>query len=408
MNASKKIRVMLVVPMLDQGGLERVCALTSQLLQNKYEVYVVVFNGIGRIYDVSGAELIDLGLGAVSNKWGKLLQVVKRAARLSKIVKEKKIQIVYSFGRTANIACSLIYTKVKKICACHSHEEIKNIKYLKLMDKRADIILCCSKAMAKEVGTCIGSDKVKPVWNPCDIQDIQQLAEVSLPAFQEFFLHHNKIIVAMGREDDVKGYWHLIKAFRRIWENNNSVGLVIIGNGEFTEYRELARNLQIEQDILFTGVQKNPFCYLKKSNVLVLSSLSEGLPNTLVEAMAVGLPVVSVNCQSGPAEILEDEWDKVDTDSKIYKGTYGILTMPFNDEKDMMFDLRDNKIQLSIQEMLLSDAVWQILQNEQLEHKYIQAGLERCNDFSKEAYYNKIVNCFEQVVNENEENIISY
>ena len=49
MNASKKIRVMLVVPMLDQGGLERVCALTSQLLQNKYEVYFVFFNGTGRI-----------------------------------------------------------------------------------------------------------------------------------------------------------------------------------------------------------------------------------------------------------------------------------------------------------------------------------------------------------------------
>ena len=372
MNASKKIRVMLVVPMLDQGGLERVCALTSQLLQNKYEVYVVVFNGIGRIYDVSGAELIDLGLGAVSNKWGKLLQVVKRAARLSKIVKEKKVQIVYSFGRTANIACSLIYTKVKKICACHSHEEIKNIKYLRLMDKRADIILCCSKAMAKEVGTCIGSDKVKAVWNPCDIQDIQQLAEVSLPAFQEFFKHHNKIIVAMGREDDVKGYWHLIKAFYLVQKEIPQMRLIIMGDGSFEQAKSLVSELQLEQKVYFPGVRKNPYKYLAASEMFLLSSYTEGFPNVLVEAMILGRPLISTDCRTGPAEILEH-------------GKYGILVPDMGDTEDYSGDT------ISEKETYFAEKIIEVLKDSERQKELSELERKRAGEFDYDSYVDNLL-----------------
>ena len=73
--------IMLIVPMLDQGGLERVCALTAQLLKNKYDVHLVVFNTEGMIYDVSGVDLIDLNLGAVPGIAGKLLNVVKRVTK---------------------------------------------------------------------------------------------------------------------------------------------------------------------------------------------------------------------------------------------------------------------------------------------------------------------------------------
>ena len=69
---------MLIVPMLDQGGLERVCAETAQLLKTDYDVHLVVFNTAGMIYDVSGVDLVDLGLGAVNGRIGKLLNVLKR------------------------------------------------------------------------------------------------------------------------------------------------------------------------------------------------------------------------------------------------------------------------------------------------------------------------------------------
>ena len=258
------------------------------------------------------------------------------------------------------------------------------------MNKNVDIILCCSKKIAYEVKKRINSDKVKAMWNPCDIDEIKKLSEVFLPEYSDFFENHEKIVVTMGREDDVKGYWHLIKAFRRIYESNNGYGLVIIGTGDFKEYKEMVKKLEIDNNVLFTGVQKNPFCYLRQSDVFALSSLSEGLPNALVEAMAVGLPIVSVNCESGPAEILEDDWKLVDTSNKNFKAKYGILTPAFSDEKNMDCKIVDNSIILKFKTM-------EILSNEVIAEKYKNAGKKRCVSFSKETYFENIISCIEQL-----------
>ena len=82
---------------------------------------------------------------------------------------------------------------------------------------------------------------------------------------------------------------------------------MIIGEGEDKDQLiEMASSLGIHQDIDFLGFQKNPFKYMAKSSLFVLSSLYEGFGNVLVEAMALGLPVISTDCPSGPAEIIDD------------------------------------------------------------------------------------------------------
>lgn len=97
---NKKKRIMLIVPMLDQGGLERVCATTAQLLKKEYAVYLVVFNTTGMIYDVSGVDMIDLKLGAVEGKLGKAVNVMRRVKRVRQLKKRFDIQLSYSFGPT--------------------------------------------------------------------------------------------------------------------------------------------------------------------------------------------------------------------------------------------------------------------------------------------------------------------
>lgn len=396
-NTGKK-RIMLVVPMLDQGGLERVCALTGQLLKDKFDIYIAVFNTKGMIYDVSGTTLLDLKLGAVPSKFGKLCNVVKRSIKLTQLVKKYQIDVVYSFGRTANIASANIKASVKKMGACHSNEEIQNQRYLKLLDKKMDLIICCSKAMAYTVKKKVNPIKVRAIWNPCDIAQIQTLAEKPLEEYQSFFESPGKKIIAMGREDDVKGYWHLIKAFRRICEKLPYVKLVIMGTGDFTEYKMLAKKLCLEGQVLFTGLRLNPFQYLKRSDVMVLSSLSEGLPNALVEAMAVGLPIVSVNCQSGPAEILSEDWLSVDTEQKMNMKEFGILTPAFTQEKNMNFQILDEKIVLEPQEEVLAEGIYRVLTEKTLSINYHKAGLERCHDFSKESYCHQVTDAIMQLV----------
>ena len=86
---------------------------------------------------------------------------------------------------------------------------------------------------------------------------------------------------------------------------------------------------------MFTGVQSNPFALLRKADAYALTSQSEGFPNALIEAMAVGLPCVSVNCLTGPAEILHEAYEDCRDRHQTYFADYGILTGVFSGEKDL-------------------------------------------------------------------------
>jgi glycosyltransferase involved in cell wall biosynthesis len=80
-----------------------------------------------------------------------------------------------------------------------------------------------------------------------------------------------------------------------------------LGSGrEQKRLEALVRELRLEDDVALVGFVKNPSAYMAHSAVFVLSSAWEGLPTVLVEAMAVGTPVISTNCESGPAEILDN------------------------------------------------------------------------------------------------------
>ncbi|PAX48948.1 glycosyltransferase [Brunnivagina elsteri] len=81
--------------------------------------------------------------------------------------------------------------------------------------------------------------------------------------------------------------------------------LIILGNGEqYTELNTLIQELRLEKDVAMLGFQENPYAYMSRASVFVLSSAWEGFGNVIVEALAVGTPVVSTNCPNGPAEIL--------------------------------------------------------------------------------------------------------
>ena len=80
------------------------------------------------------------------------------------------------------------------------------------------------------------------------------------------------------------------------------------------------------EDVYFPGFQKNPYQYVAQCDAYVLSSVSEGFPNVLAEAMALGLPVISVNCYSGPAEILLTNSDYHHVQERFVECDYGIMT----------------------------------------------------------------------------------
>ena len=101
--SAMKKKFMLIVPMLHQGGFERVCVATARLLEPYYEVYIVIFSAMDIAYDIRGLHVIDIHMKSVEGKAGKVLNVFRRAKRVAALKEEYGIDIAYSFGPTANL-----------------------------------------------------------------------------------------------------------------------------------------------------------------------------------------------------------------------------------------------------------------------------------------------------------------
>lgn len=378
---TNKQRIMLIVPMLDQGGLERVCALTAQLLKNKYDVHLVVFNTEGMIYDVSGVDLIDLNLGAVPGIAGKLLNVVKRVTKVRKLKKQLGIELSYSFGPTANIVNVLSKYKDFTWAGIRGYGALSDKKSMSFVCKRADMVVGCTKIMTADICNEFKVKDCATLYNPCNIEEIVELSkEELLPEHEAFLERKGKTVVSMGRAHDVKGFWHLIKSVYLAKKEGADLKLMIIGAGDYSEYIQLAKELNIENDVLFTGVQKNPFKLLARADVYALTSDSEGFPNALIEAMAVGLPCISVNCKTGPAEILSKDYKACEDQSRTYMSDYGILTPVLKGDKDL------SPKNFTPEEKTFASELTRLIRDEELYQKYKCIASKRANDFGMETY----------------------
>lgn len=377
---------MLMVPLLDQGGLERICALTAKLLNDKCKLCLVVFCTKNMIYDVTGIELIDLQLGSRPGKVAKAFNVLKRVSAVRKIKKEKEIQITYSFGPTANLVNVLSRVKDSIWVGIRGYGALSDKKSMKLLCSRADRVICCAKVMADDILKEFAPKAVECLYNPCDIEKIEELGKEEVQeAHRTFFTTDRKLLVSMSRADDVKGFWHQIKALALVKQEIPNAGLVIVGDGDFTVYEKLAEDLGVRESVLFAGLQKNPFCYLKRGDLYLLTSATEGFPNSLVEAMATGLPVLSVNCKTGPAEILSEDYGQVADQHKIYQSEYGVLLPVMNPVKNLDASVIEEE------EKILAQEAVRLLQDPGELQKLGEAAKKRSQDFSVSRYVEQLM-----------------
>lgn len=192
----------------------------------------------------------------------------------------------------------------------------------RLLYSSAESIVTISDGVAKDLAEVTGIDESEftTIYNPAFDPEIQRKAEE--PVEHEWFEEgRNEIVIAVGSLKPAKDYATLIRAIHRLQDTKDTY-LVILGDGQNKDNLiELSKGLGIRNRVSFPGFVDNPYAYITKANVLVLSSAWEGFGNVLVEAMACGTPVVSTDCPGGPSEILNE-------------GEYGPL-VPVGDEKEM-------------------------------------------------------------------------
>lgn len=360
-------KLLLIVPSLHQGGLEKVCAATARLLQPYFDVQIAIFDSRSIAYDIKGIPVVDLRLPSRPGVIAKVINVLRRGMRLRKLKKEAQIDIAYSFGPTANLANIASGGRAKMWLGIRSYMDMGNPKQIRLFCRCADMVVCCSETICREVQEKYRCGKAVTLQNPFDIKEVKLLSgseEAELP------WKEGRILVSMGREDSVKGFWHLLKSFALVHEKLPDTRLMIIGKGEFEPYKELAEKLGVNEDVFFTGLKKNPYPYLKKGTLYVLTSYYEGFPNAMVEAMSMGLPVIATDCKTGPREILEDQ--------------YGILIPNMEPEPD--FDPQN----ITEEERDLAGQVIGLLEDQDRMQHYREMALKRAGDYTAESYIEKI------------------
>jgi glycosyltransferase involved in cell wall biosynthesis len=183
------------------------------------------------------------------------------------------------------------------------------------------------------------------------------------------------VIVTAGRFTQQKGHWHLIRALSHIRQKEDAK-LLMLGEGEYHSYYEqLINELDLEQHVRITGFVSNPYPYIAHCTVFAFPSLWEGFGLVLIEAMALGRPVVSTDCLSGPREILAPDCDPTKDIRKSYKAPYGILA-PVPDGNHY-----SGTTPLTEEEYELSSGITMVLESENLAAAYRQAASERAEAF---------------------------
>lgn len=313
LKSSSSNLISIFLPSLRGGGAERVCLnLSKSFIELGYNVDLVLCKRTGPyLEEVPGnVNVIDLGKNRVLFSFWTLALYLRKAKPLCLLSAMDHSNII------AALASKLSFTDTRVILSVHSL-----LSYLsKQPDPRqrvipkiarwfypwADAIVAVSRGVAKDLGVIIKTsrEKIHVIHNPVVTNEMLNKAteKVNHPWFQD---SGTPVIVSAGRMSPEKDFQTLIKAFA-LARKKLSMRLIILGDGdERPLLRTLAQTLKVKDDVDFPGFVKNPYAYMSKAAVFVLSSAWEGFGNVLVEAMALGTPVVSTDCPSGPSEILE-------------------------------------------------------------------------------------------------------
>lgn len=291
-----KRKVLFCVPP-NVGGAERVTLTIAKLLdREKYDIKVVIVGRtMGEIKEFI-PDYMDIIHVKVRNIWDFFV------FKLYMLFRRERPNVVFcSFlhMNTRIILAAKLVGNIKIVLRNNSgfHRRRKDHAFLiKYLYPRADVVIMQTEEMKREMMEYLGCDgrNMRVIFNPIDTETITKKLTNCPPPYSRNLTNY----VFVGRVNRVKGLDVLIESFAKVVSQNDMARLYIVGKYSETDsyYQSLlqqANELNIQDKIIYTSFTDNPYQYIKYADCFVLPSRIEGLPNVLLDAMYLGVPVVA-------------------------------------------------------------------------------------------------------------------
>lgn len=263
------------------SGAENVATYIINTLKSEYEMVYASVNGpISGKLEEQNIEYMPMENFSVKN--------------IKKCIEKFKPDIIHAHDFTATVKSAFLNTKIPIVSHIH-----QNPDWLKTINKNSIILYLVSKKINKVIAVTpalVGSlNKYKKINNKIvvaeNIVDIDEIRSKSCGSNSDIY-----DVIFIGRLVDVKDPMRFIEIVKNLAEHRSETRVAIIGDGYLKkECIEAIKEFKLEKNIDFKGFQNNPFPILKNSKLLVMTSKSEGLPMTAIEALALAKPVISSN-----------------------------------------------------------------------------------------------------------------
>lgn len=329
-----KQRIALFMPALGGGGAERVMlTLAESLADRGLAIDLVVTSARGALRgDVpDNIRLVDLKAQRIMTSLFPLIRYLRREKPQAMLAALAPTNCIAIWARALSCVPLRVVlvehsTLSKASIGARNRRSLFLPTLMRLSYPRADGVVAVSSGVADDLSTTIKlpRKKIDVIYNPAVTPTMlkKSLESVDHPWFR---LGEPPVILGVGRLTRAKDFSLLIRAFAKLREHREA-RLIILGEGEERQQLEtLVSELGVNEHVAMPGFVSNPYAYMRRATLLVLSSQWEGLGNVLIEAMACGTPVVSTDCPSGPREILGDKFkhlltkvgDQVELEKKI-------------------------------------------------------------------------------------------
>lgn len=326
-NVTNKTDISIMTPTLMGGGAEKVAVnLANHYANIGFNVDLVVFTRLAQYQSLisNKVTLINLNASRTSYAFFKVrgyLKKNKTALILSVICNSNVIVGLASFGLKLK---SITFREANTLDGFINRGKVRwfiQKTLMKISYTKANNVIANSDDTKYDLikNEICKSEKIRVIRNPVLAPDFEEL-KLDEPKEEWFSQPENKVILSVGRLDVQKNHSFLIASFKDIYQKSPNARLVIVGDGnEKDNLLSLISKNGLSEVVKLVPFQRNIYPYYYNSDVFALSSDWEGFGNVLVEALSVGLPIVSTNCPGGPKMILKG-------------GEYGALT-PLGDKK---------------------------------------------------------------------------